>query len=132
MRIVKKITMSGIDYLPDISETPLIEEWERAECDTHHPQEIKLVAQLYMAIARRENYFQDNVPTAFGNPEYSRLEGFVDGFIQGARFTLEEDEQYFIIKKGKKKVLLVEKITPNPSYYMKLQEISDTWDAILG
>lgn len=132
MRVVKKVVIDGIEFLPDIVYTDMFKEWERASYYPKGTKEIRLVAGFYSALARRENYFQENTPTAFGNPEYSLLEGIVQGFLQGSEMTMDEDNEHFIVKRGKQTVLIVDKIVRNPAFYIARRENEEVLSAILG
>ena len=127
MRVINKILIDGIEYLPDITNTEIFDEWEKSE-----NKEIRLIAGLYKALSERENYFQNNTPTAFGNPEYSLLCGIVSGFLQGSELEMDEDDNHFIVKRGKKTVLIVDKIKRCSGYYEAKKEIAETLYAILG
>lgn len=114
---VKKEVIDGIEYLPDIVQTELWTPFERSVYYPKGSKEIRLVAGLYKLLALRENYFQDNTPTAFGNPEYNSHCGAVSGFLQGSEMTMEEGKEQYVIKRGKKTVLVVDRIKRNPAYF---------------
>lgn len=132
MWIVKKVVDDGIEYLPDIVETDFFELWEQSQYNGKNSKELNLVAGIYKALSERENYYQDNTPTAFGNPEYSLLVGTVNGFIQGAELEMDEDEEHFIVRKGKRKILVVDKIKRNPGYFEAKREAAKALRDVLG
>ncbi len=132
MIVVKKVVLDGIEYLPDIVNTDFFELWEQSQYNGKGSKELDIVAGLYKALSARENYYQDNTPTAFGNPEYSLLVGTVNGFIQGAGLDMDEDDEHFIIKKGKRKILVVDKIKRNPGYFEAKRETMKALNDILG
>lgn len=132
MRVVKKQIIDGIEYLPDIVDTTLFAEWEESQYKKTGTKEIRLVAGLYKALSERENYFQNNTPTALGNPEYNLLCGVVEGFLQGSEMYLDEDDKHFIVKRGKRTVLVVDKIRRTTNYYKEKREIEKVIADILG
>lgn len=125
MWIVRKIEIDGIEYLPDIVDTDMFGEWELAQGQETRTRDITLAAEFYIALAKRENFYQNNTPSPFGDPEYSMYCGVVNGFLQGSRMTMGEDAEYFIVKRGRRSILKVEKILRNPWFYTAKKENSE-------
>lgn len=124
---VHKRVIEGIEYLPDLTETPI---WR--DYDVYNPpRSVRLVAALYRAVAERENYYQTNSPTAFGDPEYKMAYGIAHGImIAGEIEDVERDGKLFFYK-GKKVILVVDKIKRRKGYYEEKREIQETLAAIL-
>lgn len=121
---ISKIDDDGAELLPDIVDTPL---WEYLDPDRGmkaKKTEVQL-AYLYKALAARENYYQNNTPTAFGNPQYNYFCGVVDGCLQ-ATFAEESEENGVIVIRsinGAKRVLFsVDKLKKPRSYYESVRE----------
>lgn len=123
---IHKTEFDGNEVLPDITQTELLALWEDPECT----QRIRRIAALYQAVAARENYFQNYTPSAFGNPEYSRLCGIVEGFRQALELTEEHTEDEILFKRGNRIFLAVDKIHLRRSYYEECKEIRETFDAL--
>lgn len=75
---VQKIVDGEVELLPDITATPIFKDWE----DVYAPKSVKVIAALYQAVEKRENYFQFHTPTAFGNPDHAMMQGVVIGIEQ--------------------------------------------------
>lgn len=113
---IRKEIIDGIEYLPDIVHTDLWPAYEETVYKRKGTKEIRLAAGLYKHLSERENYFQENTPTAFGNPKYNELCGLVSGFIQGSEMVIKETDDEFVVCRGRKVVLIVDKIKRNPAY----------------
>lgn len=120
---IKKVVFDGIELLPDITETPF---WAMADIDRalDYKKSERQLAGLYMAICKRENYFQINSPTAFGNPDYSFLSGVVSGFLQAmdAEEILVDDQIVICKTKTGRKMLILDKLTKPKGYYESLRD----------
>ena len=57
---------------------------------------------LYLALSKRENYYELNSPTAFGDPEYARYVGMVTGILMVTGWEEVATEDQIIIKTKKK------------------------------
>ena len=122
---VKKITDGDIEFLPDITETPIWRDFD--EIDT--PRSVRLVAALYRAVAERENYYQENTPTAFGDPEFKLAYGIAQGIeIAGEIEERARDGKLFFYK-GKKLILVVDKPMRTKYYYEALADVRKTREA---
>ena len=78
------------------------------------------------------NYFQENSPDAFGNAPYARLEGFMRGYLAGAKLELEEAKDVWLIRKGKRKILSIEVPVKPQSYYDDLRDTRKTILEVFG
>lgn len=115
---IKKYSDGEVEFLPDVVDTPL---WELIDPDkiSQTKKSYRQIARLYEAIANRENYFQEYSPTAFGNPDYERLAGIVNGILMAMEASeTEVDGQIVVrIERTGKKILVVDKIKRHESYY---------------
>lgn len=121
---IQKVTIDGIDNLPDIGETELCKYLEMGTPS----KSIELVIKLYMAVADRENYYQNNSPTAFGNPDYSVKEGIVTGIGIAANISEEAIDGRIVFRKGNRIILEVDKLNRPKSYYEANREIREIMD----
>lgn len=127
---IKKNSFDGVDLLPDIVDTPL---WPLIDPDRNpypKPTE-RQIAGLYNALQKRENYFQEHSPTAYGNPEYSLYCGVVSGFLQAMDAHEHDVGKQIIIRKGRKKLLVIDKVQRPTWYYEAQKEIREAMAAIL-
>jgi len=127
---IKKDSLDGVDLLPDIVDTPL---WALIDPDRNpnpNPTE-RQIAGLYNALQKRENYFQENSPTAYGNPEYSLYCGVVSGFLQAMDAYEDEVDGQIFIRKGRKKLLMIDKVQRPTWYYETQREIREAMASIL-
>lgn len=128
---VKKIVDGDLELLPDIIDTPL---WMMLDPDYSYctSKSNRQLARLYKAICERENYFQLNSPTAFGNPDYSLLCGVVLGVLQ----TIEAEESIengrIVIRacRDNRIILAVDGLQKPTSYYAALKEVREARAAI--
>lgn len=120
--IVKKDTTGTVERLPYITETPI---WQDFDCATPSKPAV-LAALLYSAVADRENYFQDYTPTPFGNPRHEYLAGLVHGIKLAAGIEEETADGRLIFRKGKRKVLVVDKVRRPASYYEAAKDNAET------
>lgn len=110
---ISKITIDKTELLPDIVDTSIWGDYDDSNCSS----KIKVIATLYDALSKRENYFQLNKPTAFGNPDMAYYRGLVAGILRGAGMEEVIEDEQIIIKKGNRKVLVVDKVNRPHSYY---------------
>lgn len=118
---VQKIVDGEVELLPDITATPIFKDWE----DVYAPKSVKVIAALYQAVEKRENYFQFHTPTAFGNPDHAMMQGVVIGIEQA-----EEIEERIVggkirFQKHGKTILEVDKITLHRSYYDAKRDVAE-------
>lgn len=116
--IVHKDQSDTVERLPHITETSI---WADYDCPAPSKSAARAV-MLYMAVADRENYFQDHTPTPFGNPTHERYCGIVDGIKMAAGIVEEDTGDRLIFRKGKRNVLVVDKVSRPESYHADLKE----------
>jgi len=123
MWVIEKMVEDGVEFLPDIADTSLVSAYEiAAHGKTRKDQNIIQLGNFYMALSERDNYYQFNSPTAYGNPDYSYLCGVVAGFLKCGNLQLSEDGLgHYIVKRGRRTVLIVDKIK-RPSHYIEQVE----------
>ena len=123
---VHKETIDGIDRLPDITATEI---WQYY--DTLNPKKNDvLIARLYMAVMKRENYYQDYTPTAFGDPNYTLNCGIVIGIETAANISEEARDGRIVFRKGNRIILEVDKVNKPKSYYEANREIREIMDSL--
>ena len=121
---IPKETIDGIDRLPDITETEI---WKHY--DTLNPKKNDvLIAQLYMAVMKRENYYQDYTPTAFGDPNYTLNCGIVIGIETTANISEKAIDGRIVFRKCNRVILEVDKVNRPKSYYEASREIREIMD----
>lgn len=121
MYIIHKNIDDDLETLPDITETPIWKEYDDMQCSKN----VKLLANLYMAIQKRENYYQLNTPTAYGDPQYMYHCGMVIGILQASDMEEIAENNCIIIKKNNRRVLIIEKVKRAKAYYECKKEISE-------
>ena len=114
------------NLLPDITDTEIFKDYENNQSDY-----MRCIYFLYIALSKRENYYQLYSPTAFGNTEYARLDGFVCGILQATRWEEIQDESYIIIKRNNRKILILQKLSKPQSYYEDKKEIAKILNEIM-
>lgn len=114
------------NLLPDITDTEIFKDYENNQSDY-----MRCIYFLYIALSKRENYYQLYSPTAFGNTEYARLDGFVCGILQATGWEEIQDESYIIIKRNNRKILILQKLTKPQSYYEDKKEIAKILNEIM-
>lgn len=119
---VSKIIVDGLELLPDFIDTPIWEDFNEGNCD----RRVKMALALYQAVLKRENYFQLNSPTAFGNPEYNYCCGLVNGFLQAIDGEEERGDKNIIFRSNKKILLMVDAVKRPKSYYVSRSENNET------
>ena len=114
------------NLLPDITDTEILKDYENNQSDY-----MRCIYFLYIALSKRENYYQLYSPTAFGNTEYARLDGFVCGILQATGWEEIQDESYIIIKRNNRKILILQKLSKPQSYYEDKKEIAKILNEIM-
>ena len=114
------------NLLPDITDTEVFKDYENNQSDY-----MRCIYFLYIALSKRENYYQLYSPTAFGNTEYARLDGFVCGILQATGWEEIQDESYIIIKRNNRKILILQKLSKPQSYYEDKKEIAKILNEIM-
>lgn len=111
--------MSEDNLLPDITETDIFTDYEKKSSDY-----MRCLYWLYLALSKRENYYERNSPTAFGDPGYTRYVGMVTGILMvtGWEEIVTKDQ---IIIKTKEENLVVDRIKRSESYYKEKAEINE-------
>lgn len=119
---VEKIMSGDTELLPDIVDTPIWKDYNEVNCSKN----IRVIAALYKAIEQRENYYQLNSPTAFGDPQYRYYCGLVVGILQGSEMEEISNDNFIVIKRNNKKILVIDKIKRSQAYHDSVKEINDT------
>lgn len=114
------------NLLPDITDTEIFKDYENNQSDY-----MRCIYFFYIALSKRENYYQLYSPTAFGNTEYARLDGFVCGILQATGWEEIQDESYIIIKRNNRKILILQKLSKPQSYYEDKKEIAKILNEIM-
>ena len=114
------------NLLPDITDTEIFKDYENNQSDY-----MRCIYFLYIALSKRENYYQLYSPTVFGNTEYARLDGFVCGILQATGWEEIQDESYIIIKRNNRKILILQKLSKPQSYYEDKKEIAKILNEIM-
>lgn len=65
---------------------------------------------MYLALSKRENYYEINSTTAFGDPEYTRYVGMITGILMVTGWEEIMTEDQIIIKNKGRKILVVDRI----------------------
>jgi hypothetical protein len=78
------------------------------------------------------NYFQENTPDAFGNAPYRALDGYMRGYLNGLKLDLIKEDNWWIVKKGKRTVMKIEVPKKTPTYYQELQDTAKTIRKVFG
>ena len=125
---VRKCVDGEIEYLPDFLDTPIWEDYDELDCSPS----VRLVAVLYRAVAERENYYQFNTPTAFGDPRYQYAVGKVFGVMEAAEITETRENGKIVYRKGRRVILVVDEIRLHESYYEAKRDIRKTLAAVYG
>ncbi len=87
--------------------------------------------RIYKAIADRENYYQYNDPTAFGNPQFARLDGILYGMAIGYGVDIVEfTNEIRVYTQGHKLIIRVQRPKRTPWYKEKKKEAIETWKQI--
>ena len=110
---VHKIVDDDNEWLPDIVDTPIWQDYD----DFDATKSVRLVAALYRAVAERDNYYQENTPTAFGDPEYRYAYGVVHGIMLAEEIEETEYDGKLIFRKGKRTILVVDKLNRPRGFY---------------
>ncbi len=114
------------NLLPDITDTEIFNDYENNQSDY-----MRCIYFLYIALSKRENYYQLYSPTAFGNTEYARLDGFVCGILQATGWEEIQNESSIIIKRNNRKILILQKLSKPQSYYEDKKEIAKILNEIM-
>ena len=122
MVVLKKhVTKDGLEW---VDPAEVIDETDLAKSDK--------IFSLAKSCADVLNYWLDNTPDAFGNAPYARLYGFLHGYLAGAGMELEESEDIWTIRKGKRVVLRVEVPKKPAAYYEDMKDTAEMRKALFG
>lgn len=123
---VPKFVDGELELLPDITDTEIFEDWD----DIYAPKSVRIVGTLYQAVTDRENYYQFNTPTAFGNPDFAMIQGIVVGIERAEEIeeTVKDGKIYF--RKHGKTILVVDKIRLHRGYYEAKKDNYETLKAL--
>ena len=112
------------------------------DCDNEYLDPTSLIDEIYdpefkyytiaKPICDVLNYYQENTPDAFGNAPYQRLDGFMQGYLAGANLTLEQDKNIWTVKKGKRRILIIEVPKKPKCYYEAVKDAAETLAAVFG
>ena len=95
------MVMSEDNLLPDVTETYIFTDYEKNPSDY-----MRCLYWLYIALSKRENYYERNSPTAFGDPEYTRYVGMVTGILMVTGWEEIVTKDQIIIKNKREKFWL--------------------------
>lgn len=128
MITINAITIDDIELLPDAVDTVLFKNFEQKNTKMN-----RLYFNLYNAISKRENYYQLNSPTAFGNPDYSMICGIVSGLLLGNDLIEKETNGYIQIfhENSTKALLSIQKIKKTESYIKEHNELNSLMKNIM-
>lgn len=118
---VEKITSGDIELLPSVEDTTIWKSYNK-KLETGC---MNVVARLYQALYYRENYFQLNTPSAFGDTRYSYFCGVVDGILQSNNMEEIRKDDLIIIKRSGRKILVVDKLNRPQAYKDSIKENND-------
>lgn len=116
--IIEKEILDGVELLPDITASPIWSDYDKLKPS----KSIQTIAMLYMAIAERENYYQYNKATAFGDPQYRYHCGVVHGMLQVSGMKEELQENKIIITKGTRTKMIIDKVKKSQLYMTSKEE----------
>lgn len=113
----------GVELLPDVTDTPL---WEFIDPDRNLTTRkmLRQIAGLYQAIHDRENHYQMNTPPMFGDPEYTRKHGIVQGFLMAMEAEETGENGRIVVRTFAtgRKLLVVDKLNRPEWYYAELRK----------
>ena len=117
---------------------------EKAMIDTIDPTEIfeyykedsAKSQEYYQFLCMLKNYleyFNNNTSTAFGNPDYSYMEGLVIGYCMAKHWDYNETKDYITILSSKgRKLIYIERPRKSLAEVNKQKELKQMWNEILG
>lgn len=115
----------GVESLPLPEETPF---WKDADLSAMTKRELRDY-YVYSAIRDVENYFQFNSPTAFGNPDYARKCGFMDGLFKAYGLDRQVINDRIVIKmRNGVNLMIVERPCKSEAYLKEKQEIQNAME----
>ena len=86
-----------------------------------------------LKVADYLHYFNHNTSTAFGNPDYARMDGIILGWCYGAGWQLVEDiETIKILSQKGRTIMIIEKPKKSLAEIKKREELKEMWEKLLG
>ncbi len=84
-------------------------------------------------VAEYLNYFLDSTPTMYGNLDYERMSGFINGYCSAKSWNIEETDDFMTIvtQNGRKKFVFEKPPLPD-SYHERIKENNRTLNALLN
>ena len=87
------------------------------------------VSMFYNMLIDYALYWQNNTPTAYGNPDYSYLRGLVIGYAAAKNWDIRENKEKIIVKNSSGRKLIELVILPLPdSYFEAIKENKEIFD----
>ena len=87
---------------------------------------------FYNKLIEYSLYWQLHTPTAFGNPDYNDIKGFIYGYASAKHWGILEKPEKIIVKTYSGKKIIELEILPLPdSYYESLKENAEVWNHLL-
>lgn len=121
MIFINKCRYDGVELLPPPEDTPF---WKDMDLTVMSSKELRNY-NIYSAIRDVENYYQFHTPTAFGNPDYARAHGYLNGLLQGYGLDKQIIGDKIIIKTQKGvKLMVIERPQKPDAYFKEKEEIS--------
>lgn len=130
---IQKNIFDGIEMLPDIVDTPIWKDYDpifSIDREARHSETLRLIVALYNAVSKRDNYYQEHTPTAFGDPEYSFRSGLVQGILQAGNIEERHRGGKTVFLKGRRIILTVENLKRPVSYYEAKKDNYETLKAL--
>lgn len=127
MIYIKVRNINGIELLPLPEETPF---WNGSDFEMTKKERRNY--DVYDAIRNVENYYQVNSPTAFGDPDYSRVSGYLNGLLRGYGLDMQRTDDKIIIRTSYSgtKLMIIERPHKPDSYHKDKNEIRKLMDDI--
>lgn len=121
---IKKIVVDDVEYLPHITDTPLMSKWENGALVD------KQRAALYNALVDRENYFQDHSVVAFGNLDFARYEGVVQGICIALELDENNTDDTIVFRKNGRKFLEIDRVKRPECYFEDKRELRELMNSL--
>lgn len=121
---------NDIEYLPYFADTQFWKEMDEFNLSRRDED----IIMVYNAICDVENYWINNKPTAFGNPDYSRKHGKMVGLIGGLHWDYSEETidgiEFIVIRSGKRKIMTIQRPKKPEHYWDAKRENQKTLEAL--
>ena len=125
---IQKSSDGAVELLPDIVDTPIWKDYDVINC----PKVVRVIAFLYEAVQKRENYYQENSPTAFGDVKYEFQVGKVLGILQAEDISEATENGCIVFRRNGNVLLRVDKVNKPRSYYEDMTDIRKTLKEVFG